>query len=67
MTELDNETRLLNALRVLVSTPAIRAWLQANDPKALEQAERVWQSVSPHSWEGYQTFKQAAKQFREAP
>lgn len=32
---------LENALKVLVLTPAIRDWLKANDPKALEQAEKA--------------------------
>lgn len=30
--------RMFNALQVIVLTPAIRAWLETNDPKALQQA-----------------------------
>ena len=30
-----------NALKVMVFTPSIRAFLEANDPKALEQAEEA--------------------------
>jgi hypothetical protein len=33
--------RLRNALKVLVLDAKIRAWLEANDPKALEQAMRA--------------------------
>jgi hypothetical protein len=29
------------ALKVLTLDPKIRAWLKANDPKALEQADRA--------------------------
>ena len=32
---------LLDALKVLVFTPSIRRWLEENDPKALEQAEKA--------------------------
>jgi hypothetical protein len=32
---------LLDALQVLTLTPAVRAFLEANDPKALQQAERA--------------------------
>lgn len=33
-----NPKQLADALRVIVLTPAIRAYLLENDPKALEQA-----------------------------
>lgn len=33
--------RLEEALKVLVQTPHIRAYLEANDPKALEQAKKA--------------------------
>jgi hypothetical protein len=32
-------SRSVRALNVIVKTPAIRAWLLAKDPKALEQCE----------------------------
>jgi hypothetical protein len=32
-------TTLADALLVIAKTPAIREWLSANDPKALEQVE----------------------------
>ncbi len=32
---------MLNALKVIALTPHIRAYLLANDPKALEQVERA--------------------------
>ena len=35
------EPTISNALKVMVNDPSIRAFLQANDPKALEQAEEA--------------------------
>ena len=35
------EPTISNALKVMVYTPWIRAYLEANDPKALEQAEEA--------------------------
>jgi hypothetical protein len=41
----DNEVkavlRMTDALNVMVHTPHIREYLKANDPKALEQAEKA--------------------------
>jgi hypothetical protein len=37
----DRNERLSNALRVLVLSPEIRAFLRNNDPKALEQARQA--------------------------
>tara|TARA_R110000824_G_scaffold67157_2_gene173904 strand:- start:4950 stop:5168 length:219 start_codon:yes stop_codon:yes gene_type:complete len=37
----DVEATVANALKVMVYDPSIRAFLEANDPKALEQAEEA--------------------------
>lgn len=34
--------KMRDALMVLTTTPSIRAWLEVNDPKALEQAEAAF-------------------------
>jgi hypothetical protein len=39
--------RLLEALQVLTLTPAIVAFLETNDPKALEQAQRAIALATP--------------------
>lgn len=36
-----NQGTAMAALKVLATTPAIRAWLQANDPQALAQADKA--------------------------
>lgn len=43
----DTETILKNALRVFVLAPATRAWLEANDPQALKQAEAALKIEPP--------------------
>jgi hypothetical protein len=42
----DAAPQLMAALQVIVLTPAIVAWLESNDPKALEQARRAIASAS---------------------
>jgi len=39
--------KVLNALKVLTWDPRIRAWLEENDPKALEQADTALKSFEP--------------------
>ena len=41
MTTISRLTVARNALRVIALDPRIRAWLKANDPKALDQVERA--------------------------
>lgn len=38
---MNSTEQLANALRVFLFDPATRAYLDANDPKAVEQAERA--------------------------
>lgn len=43
----DQHATLLDALRVIVLTPATRQWLASHDRTALEQAERaIWSTMS---------------------
>ncbi len=47
---LSEREKLEKALKVLVLTPAIRDWLKANDPKALEQAKKALKRQTYTIW-----------------
>jgi ABC-type sugar transport system substrate-binding protein len=46
MKDLTTDKRVASALAVMTVNPKIRAFLEANDPKALEQAERALKAAN---------------------